>query len=754
MVGKDATLVLGEAQISDCRPVGILFQSESHGELAHCQVDGCPTGLAFDGASLRIEECEVVNAVETGVEIAGDDTELIGSSVTRCGKAGVIVRGAATLNGCRVAENAVGISVEGTAAKLELRGGVIAHNTGPGISLTGGAQGAIHQAEFEANAYPGVVFLGPGTGGAVHDAQFRDARSNCVAIRGGSHAEVVHNTIEGASHPAISVVDPDSQATIRQNTIRGVADNAIYVYKGAGALIENNDIETSGTTAVAISDSGTTADVIGNRISDASQFLVWYDDGASGRILDNVLRRSQNAAIAISKPGTDVVVRANRIEGAAEAGLAIVFGATADIAGNQVQDCQGGGLMIKGPNTTCVVKDNEIRNCVAGIVISEGAAGTFDGNRFADNPKGTWWLDQPGDLKGGDAPAGAAAMGDPRSTATSIPYAGGDFRQVPSGDRGEQASSDGAIDMPWRAALRDPANDARLTAILSEPGLSAAEAARLLAIIRAEVDEQMRAGAILPALTPRALVDLAEACRGSAMETWPAIVSAELGRVADEGAALDRLTLGPYQDASPALWAELRATPWTPPAGNGPQAVQEEVLPGLVGMLLLHSPGARTRPVLRQMLDSWDVDAGRVWLDATNNLLARSPVVEPWPDASSPLRIIHARDWEAEWLGLLLHRRPDACPAGHVVALPFRSAAIYLPLNTPNLLAVLPVLAKLAAGAYREASQFNDQLYRNLLWLQPDGTPLVLFDLFKVPERPTELPQSFLMAAASAQIAQ
>jgi hypothetical protein len=41
-----------------------------------------------------------------------------------------------------------------------------------------------------------------------------------------------------------------------------------------------------------------------------------------------------------------------------------------------------------------------------------------------------------------------------------------------------------------------------------------------------------------------------------------------------------------------------------------------------------------------------------------------------------------------------------------------------------------------------------------MLWLQPDGTPLVLFDLFKVPERPTDLPQPFLMAAASAHVAQ
>jgi hypothetical protein len=38
-----------------------------------------------------------------------------------------------------------------------------------------------------------------------------------------------------------------------------------------------------------------------------------------------------------------------------------------------------------------------------------------------------------------------------------------------------------------------------------------------------------------------------------------------------------------------------------------------------------------------------------------------------------------------------------------------------------------------------------------LFWLQPDGTPLELFDLFKVPDRPTDLPEAFLVALASQQ---
>ena len=314
----------------------------------------------------------------------------------------------------------------------------------------------------------------------------------------------------------------------------------------------------------------------------------------------------------------------------------------------------------------------------------------------------------------------------------------------------DQGAAEAAARMPWLAALRDAQNDARLKAILSEPGLSDSEAGGLLATIRIAVEGQVRGGAILPELTPRALVDLAQACKGNQSEAWPAIVSRELSRVGDEATELDRLAAGPYEDASPSLWAQLHPQPWTPPEGSGLATVQDEVLPGLFGHLLIHSPGRRTRRVFRHMLDAWGVDADRAWVDATNNLLARTPMIEPWPDASSPLRLIHSPDREAEWLGLLLHRRPDACPAGQVVALPFRSSAIYLPLDAPNLLAALPVFARLAAGAYREASQFDDQLYRNLLWLQPDGTPVVLFDLFKVPERPTDLPAVFLAAAGSA----
>jgi hypothetical protein len=305
--------------------------------------------------------------------------------------------------------------------------------------------------------------------------------------------------------------------------------------------------------------------------------------------------------------------------------------------------------------------------------------------------------------------------------------------------------------MTWLEPLRDPANDARLAAILSEPGLSAAEAARLLAIIRAVVDELVDRGLILPELTPRSLVDLARLCHGKPADDWQRLIAEELGQSGNQAAELDRLTAGPWVDAAKHLWAFLHPQTWQPPAGSGLVPIQEEVLPGVFWRPVLHSSGPRARPLLRHMLEAWEVGTESVRAQASRIVLAYEHVVEPWPDPGSPLRIIRTRDREAEWLGLLLHRLPDACPAGHVVAIPFRSGAIHLPLDAPDLLAVLPRFASLAAGAFREASQYNDQLCRSLFWLQPDGTPLELFDLFKVPDRPTELPEAFLVALASQQ---
>jgi hypothetical protein len=132
-------------------------------------------------------------------------------------------------------------------------------------------------------------------------------------------------------------------------------------------------------------------------------------------------------------------------------------------------------------------------------------------------------------------------------------------------------------------------------------------------------------------------------------------------------------------------------------------------------------------------------------------LIAAPAVIEPWPDLTSPVRMLRVGDHDSEWAGLLLHRRPDACSYGYLVTLPFRGSALYLPLDSEQALPGVPIFARRAAEAFRRASQFDDQLYAKLLWLQPDGNVEVLCDLFDPPPTPEQLPTAFLRAVAAAQ---
>lgn len=105
-----------------------------------------------------------------------------------------------------------------------------------------------------------------------------------------------------------------------------------------------------------------------------------------------------------------------------------------------------------------------------------------------------------------------------------------------------------------------------------------------------------------------------------------------------------------------------------------------------------------------------------------------------------PVRMLRVGDHDSEWAGLLLHRRPDACSYGYLVTLPFRGSALYLPLDSEQALPGVPIFARRAAEAFRRASQFDDQLYAKLLWLQPDGNVEVLCDLFDPPPPPSSCP--------------
>jgi hypothetical protein len=296
----------------------------------------------------------------------------------------------------------------------------------------------------------------------------------------------------------------------------------------------------------------------------------------------------------------------------------------------------------------------------------------------------------------------------------------------------------------------DPANEARLVSALTEPGLSSDEARRLVSVIRRELQALEDADAVTGQLGFRPLVDLAAECQSQPEARWPAIARRTFTEIAAGIEELRVLEAADYDAVRPRLWPFLYPHP--PKQILGFKMLEEEPLPGLFAQVAFYSSGARSRLVRADHLERWGVEADDVWADAAANLVAAPAKIEPWPDPSSPVRMVRAGDRDSEWTGLLLHRRPDACGYGYVVALPFRGSALYLPLDSEVALSGVPVFARLAADAFRRASQFDDHLYAKLLWLQPDGSVEVLCDLFDPPSRPDQLPPAFLQAVAAAHI--
>jgi hypothetical protein len=298
----------------------------------------------------------------------------------------------------------------------------------------------------------------------------------------------------------------------------------------------------------------------------------------------------------------------------------------------------------------------------------------------------------------------------------------------------------------WLTALNDPNRDRILVGAILDAGVEKADAAALLAIIRAQTSGRVTAGAPLPAITTRRLTDLALACRGNPAERWPAIIGQELDAGISESDELDTLMFAPYDVARPHLIVYLYPAPPEQPPNVELDIVFSEVLPGTYAYLRLHSSGGRTRAVIADMLDGWGVSAAQAWSDAADNLVNATIQSEPWPDAESPIRRLFVDGLEAEWLGLLAHRLPMASRAGNLVAMPFRSAALVLRLDAMTDLRAIPAFARLAANAYREAAKFEDQLCPELLWLRADGTPVTICNIFEPPMNAADLPPDFLAA--------
>lgn len=283
-------------------------------------------------------------------------------------------------------------------------------------------------------------------------------------------------------------------------------------------------------------------------------------------------------------------------------------------------------------------------------------------------------------------------------------------------------------------SVRAPADLAMLLARLPEPaeripagwetelGLTREQSLRLLPIVRLELLRRVTEDlAQLPVLNPRALVDIGSIGRDRPQATWTDEVRKYFDLIVNDRRALDRLTGGaPYDEVRPHLWIQIEH------AGSGsPAALRRPVVDGLASVLMLQAPTARKRYVPRTLLAAWGVTEAHLWDDAAANMLAGRIVIK---EDVGPVRKYGVADHEAEALGLFLHRLPDACPNGYILAFIHKGAAHAMRIDDAGAIGNLGRFGAFVADIYAKAAAFNDELSAHVLWLGPDGTLVDLFD--------------------------
>ena len=140
---------------------------------------------------------------------------------------------------------------------------------------------------------------------------------------------------------------------------------------------------------------------------------------------------------------------------------------------------------------------------------------------------------------------------------------------------------------------------------------------------------------------------------------------------------------------------------------------------------MLQAPTARKRYVPRTLLAAWGVTEAHLWDDAAANMLAGRIVIK---EDVGPVRKYGVADHEAEALGLFLHRLPDACPNGYILAFIHKGAAHAMRIDDAGAIGNLGRFGAFVADIYAKAAAFDDELSAHVLWLGPDGTLVDLFD--------------------------
>jgi hypothetical protein len=233
------------------------------------------------------------------------------------------------------------------------------------------------------------------------------------------------------------------------------------------------------------------------------------------------------------------------------------------------------------------------------------------------------------------------------------------------------------------------------------------------------------------------ICSFAEACVPLPETEWATTIRAQLDEVDAPRRQLDRL-MGPVGLSEVAPYLTVRVRPGAPSLHAISRA-----FPGQIAAEVCLSVGSRHRLVVRSALAAWNASEDALWAIAAANT-ARAPGLRDEPvDRTVPhWRALYEPEHEMEAAGLFLHLR-EKSKKGWVVSITHGSRAHFVRLDERGAVETIPAFAAYIADIYAAASAASDGTSPWLLWLQPDGTPVELFDTRRPPPPPDRLPPGF-----------
>lgn len=112
----------------------------------------------------------------------------------------------------------------------------------------------------------------------------------------------------------------------------------------------------------------------------------------SGQVLSGNVLSGNDIGISVLGPGASPIAHDNRIDGGTT-GILMQDGATGTYGRNHIEGCASAGVHVAGPGTAPEFASSVVVGCQVGITIEDGGSGSFQQNDLRGNASGSWSLD-------------------------------------------------------------------------------------------------------------------------------------------------------------------------------------------------------------------------------------------------------------------------------------------------------------------------------------------------------------------------